>query len=184
VETPVEIAFTASGTSGTLEYKYYQRSGYQSGTLGNWQQLRDWSTDNSLTWFPYSEGNYVVVAYVSDDPGNGAFHQAGLSIETSGNSPNPIQITEFSTTIDYPQSSGVAISLETTATGGTGPLYYRYWCRKLPGGQWTEIRGYDSTSSSTWAPAEEGLYTVVVWVSDTQSATEYSIAGMTCTIGE
>ena len=84
----------------------------------------------------------------------------------------------------YPQSSGTAITLNTTATGGSGQLYYRYYYCKLPAGQWTEIREYSTDSNSTWTPTEEELYVVVAHVTDDNSGNKYSTAGMTCTIGE
>ncbi|MFH0812979.1 MAG: hypothetical protein V2A69_09100 [Pseudomonadota bacterium] len=46
------------------------------------------------------------------------------------------------------------------------------------------IREYSTTSSCTWTPAEDGLYTVVVWVTNDTSVSEPPIAGMTCTIGD
>jgi len=96
--------------------------------------LGGWVTNNSVTWTPATEDHYIIVAYITHDPNADTYHQAGLSIETSGNSANPIQIVNFSTDIDYPQASGTAITIDTTATGGSSPLYYRYYYRKLPAG--------------------------------------------------
>jgi len=184
VQTQVEITFTAQGDSGPLYYRYYQASGYQTQNYGNWQKLQDWTTDNSLTWFSFSDDHYILVVHVTDDTSSNNFHQAGLSIETSGNSSNPIQITGFTTGMNYPQSSGTAISFDTTASGGSGTLYYKYYYRKMPYGQWTEVRGYDANSASTWTPSEDGVYVVVVWVTDDPTGSTFSTAGITCTIGE
>ena len=142
------------------------------------------SSDNSFTWFPYSDDYYIIVVHVTDDTTSENYHQASLSIETSGNSANPIQIIIFTTNMNYPQSSGTAIALHTAATGGSGELYYRYYYRKLPDGQWTEIRGYDTNSTGIWTPPEDGLYVVVVHVTDDISGSIFSTAGMTCTIGQ
>jgi hypothetical protein len=183
-ETPVEIVFNAQGESENPYYRYYQASGYQTQNFGNWQRLKDWAMDNSLTWFPYDDDHYILVVHVTDDSSYARFHQAGLSIETSGNSANPIQITSFTTNITYPQSNGVAITLSTAATGGSGQLYYRYYCRKLPDGQWTELIAYNTTSTGIWTPAEDGWYVVVVHVTDNVAGNTFSTAGMTCTIGQ
>ncbi|MFH0813304.1 MAG: C13 family peptidase [Pseudomonadota bacterium] len=185
VNTPVTITFTAQGsTSGNLYYQYLLASGYQTQNYGNWQILKDYSNENFLTWSPTTDDHYVIVAYVAQEMNSQIFHQAGLSIETQGNSASPIQITELTTTMGYPQSTGTAITLDTTATGGNGQLYYKYWYCKGIGGTRNVIRDYSTSSSCTWTPNEDGFYTVVVWVSDNQSETEYSIAGMTCTIGD
>lgn len=51
------------------------------------------------------------------------------------------------------------------------------------GGAWYAIRDYTTQSSCTWTPAEDGFYTVVVWVTDDLSVAEPSIAGMNVAIG-
>ena len=180
----ITLTLEADGQESTLYYKYLVRSGYQTQNPGPWQIVQDWSTNNTLVWTPTAEGHYILIAYVSDDITGSSFHQAGITIETGGNSASPIQITDLTTDIDYPQSSGAAITIHTTATGGSDPLYYRYYYRKGVGGQWTEIKGYSADSNCTWTPTEDGLYVVVVHVTDDPSGNRFSIAGMTCTIGE
>jgi len=180
----VGITFTAQASSGTLSYRYYRATGFQTQNYGNWLLLKDWANDNNLTWMPNADDHYIIVGYVTNDPAYSNFHQAGLSIETSGNSANPIQISSFTTNITYPQSSGTAITLSTFATGGSGQLYYRYYYRKLPDGEWTEIIGYTITNTGTWTPPEDGWYVVVVHVTDDITGNTFSTAGMTCTIGE
>ena len=39
-----------------------------------------------------TDAYYTLVVHVTDDPTSSNYHQAGLSIETSGNRVNPIQI--------------------------------------------------------------------------------------------
>ena len=160
------------------------RRGYQTQSPGPWQLVQDWSTNNTLVWTPTTEEHYILIVYVSDDPTGSSYHQAGITIETSGNSANPIQITAFTTTMDYPQGSGTALTLNTTATGGSGPLSYRYYYSKGIGGQWVMIRDYAPSTSCTWTPTEESLYVVLVHVTDNPSGNTFSTAGMTCTIGE
>lgn len=178
----IELSLLADGQEDSLYYKYLVSSGYQTQNPGSWQLLQDWTLNNTLQWTPPAEGHYILIAYATDNPSGSSFHQAGLSIETSGNSTTPIQITELTTTMTYPQSSETAITITTTATGGNGPLYYKYWYCKGIGGAWNVIQDYSTSSLCTWTPTEEGLYTLVVWVTDDTSGSEYSIAGMTCTI--
>ncbi|MFH0813305.1 MAG: triple tyrosine motif-containing protein, partial [Pseudomonadota bacterium] len=180
----VEISFTTDSQGTPLYYQYWLASGYQTQHYGNWQMLKDWSPDNTLMWAPESDDHYVVVAYVTDDPSSNSFHQAGLCIETAENSANPIRITGLTSNIRYPQNRGVPITLNTTAIGGGSPLFYKYLYCKGIGGIWQIISDYSTESSCTWTPTEDGLYTVVVWVTDDTSVSEPSIAGMTCTIGD
>jgi len=180
----ITITLEATGQESTLYYKYLLRRGYQTQSPGPWQVVQDWSSSNTLVWTPTTEEHYILIAYVSDDTSGSSFHQAGITIETGGNSASPIQITDLTTNMDYPQTSEISINLDTTATGGSGPLYYRYYYRKGTTGQWIEIKGYSIESSSTWTPTEDGVYVVVVHVTDDPSGNKFSIAGMTCTIGE
>lgn len=179
----IQLTFSANGGGNTLYYQFWKARGYQTQNYGNWQLLNDWSMDNTLAWTPDADGHYVIVAYVSADTTNNIYHQAGLSIETQGNSSDPIQITSLTSNMNYPQSRCSGITLHTTATGGSGPLYYKYWYQKGVGGAWYAIRDYTTQSSCTWTPAEDGFYTVVVWVTDDLSVAEPSIAGMNVAIG-
>jgi hypothetical protein len=122
------------------------------------------------------------VAWVCDTPGNSEYHQAGLTIQTAGHGTNPIQITGMTTDVSFPQPAGTTVHLNTSATGGAGPLSYQYWYQ-LENGPWTIIRAWDTDSSATWTPPQAGRYIVVVWVSDDTSVTEPPLAGMHCTIG-
>ena len=123
----------------SVYYKWYSRSDIGTTNPGTWQELTNWSMDNhALTWSPESDNRYLVLAHVAETAESTTFHQAGLIFETQGNSANPIQIIAMTTDIAYPQSSGTPISLNTTATGGSGQLYYKYLYR-LGSGGWTEF---------------------------------------------
>ena len=178
-----QLTFTAVGRESTRYYKYWVASGYQTSDYGNWQLVKDWSFDTSVTWSPPGDGHYVLVAWVTDDPSSEIFQQAGLSVETRGNRPHPVVIKELTTDMSFPQSSGTMVTLTTKAAGGSGPLLYRYWYKK-EGGSWQMIRDYAASSSCSWTPAEDGGYTVVVWVTDDPSVGEPPIIGLTCTIGD
>jgi len=141
--------------------------------------------NNAITWSPESDNRYLVLAWVADTANSTNFHQAGLIFETQGNSANPIQITTMTTDMTYPQSRGTPINLNTTANGGSGQLYYKYFYR-LGSGGWNEIGGWSTNGSATWTPQQAGVYTIVVHVSDDNSVSSNPLnqAGMTCTIGE
>ena len=123
----VTITFPTSGVASPFArtfYKYWLWSGYQTPDFGNLQMLQDWSTA-SLLWTPMAEDHYAILAWATDNVNSGNFHQAGLSIETAGNSADPILITRLTSDISYPQTAGTAVNLNTTATGGSGTLYYK-----------------------------------------------------------
>jgi len=67
----VPITFTTYATSAggeTLYYKYWIIPDYCSPSYDTTWEIRDYSTDNTFTWTPTEEGNYVVAVYVTDEP--------------------------------------------------------------------------------------------------------------------
>jgi len=185
----ITLTFTPASTTASVLYRYWVASGYQTPSYGNWQMLKDWSTDTTLTWTPPSDDNYVVVVHVAQSWNRENFQQAGLTIETRGNSANPIQITGLTTDLHYPQPVNSPIHLDVFTEGRNAlsrasQLYYKYLYCKGIGGTWNVIQDYSTSSTCTWTPTETGPYTLVVWVTDDPSGEKYALAGMTCTIGE
>ena len=97
------------------------------------------------------------------------------------------EITGMTTTIADPHPSGNPITLDTTAAGGSGQLYYRYFYRLgTSGPDWIPLGPWNTTGNGTWTPTGNGLYTIVVHVSNDNTVESNPLvqAGMTCTIGE
>ena len=186
----IDMTITTTNTAGSYYCKYFARPGYQSGSPGFWQMVKDWSADNTLRWTPGTDSHYLVVGYVTDDAAyltddsfSNIYHQVGFTVDTSSSSANPIQITGMTSDLVYPHSSGTAVTFTTTASGGSGTLYYQYWYR-VGRGTWTMAKDYADTAACTITPSGDGLYTVLVRVTrHNPSGTSYSTAGMTCSIG-
>ena len=181
----VQITFTP-GTQSDVYYQWYAKSGIGTSTPGGWQMLADWSVNNNvIAWSPTSDNRYLVLAHVAATANSAFFHQIGLTFETRGNSPNPIQITKMTTNLAYPQPRGTPITLNTAASGGKGQLFYKYFYRFENGG-WNDLGGWSPNSSATWNPSQEGRYTIVVHVSadNSKPSNPLNQAGMTCTIGK
>ena len=182
-----EVGITLTATMHTnVFYRWYARAGFGTQNPGNWQALEaDWSTSNSIVWTPESDNRHVVLAWIGDATNRTSRYQAGLTFETEGNSLSPIQITGMTTDMIYPQPSGIPINLATTAAGGSGPIYFKYFY-KPEHGSWTALGAWSTSSSATWTPSQDGLYTIVVHISDDESVSSnpFNQAGMTCTIGD
>jgi len=64
------IMFTTQATSAggeILYYKYWIVPDYCSPNFDTTAEMRDYSTDNTFTWTPTEEGNYVVTVWVTDE---------------------------------------------------------------------------------------------------------------------
>jgi hypothetical protein len=181
----VQITFVPC-TQSDICYRWYSRAGIGTANQGSWQLLADWSTNtNVVNWSPSSNNRYLVLAHVAESAASTAVHQIGLTFETQAYGANPIQITGMTTSMADPQPSGTPITLNTTAAGGSGPLYYKYFFRAGTGG-WSALAGWNTNSNTSLTPPSAGEYTIVVHVSDNPSVASNPLtqAGMTCTIGE
>jgi len=178
VITPLTVTVAAQG-SGNLQYRFFTGSGYGS----TWSEIQPWSEDNSLTFTPANEDNTVILAWISDNPAGGEYHQAGFSVTTSGHPDSDVVITTFTIDLTFPQPKGTPIHLTAQAVGHE-TVYYKFWyfdCNR-----WVVIQDWSPNQSATWTAAHAGTYTLLVWASTTpdDNIPNRPIAGITCTIGE
>jgi len=149
-----------------------------------WRTLADWELFNdSVTCSPPTENRYVVLAHAAEAGETNDFHQGGFLLETQGNSARPIQIREFTTDLDYPQHTGTPITLNATAGGGSGQIYFKFFYRLNLGG-WTAVGDWTEDGQDTWTPQQVGFYTIVVHISEDNTVVNnpLSQAGMTFAI--
>ncbi|MGM9979553.1 MAG: hypothetical protein ACI33J_12195, partial [Clostridium sp.] len=64
VKTAVTFTTKVSGTTGTVQYKYYR---YLNGNYGI---IKDWSTNSSIAIAPSTAGTYDIYVAVKDSSGN------------------------------------------------------------------------------------------------------------------
>ena len=64
VGTEIKLTARATGVTGTANYKYYR---YLNGV---YEQIKDWSVDNTATIVPSTEGTYDLWVAVKDEKGN------------------------------------------------------------------------------------------------------------------
>ena len=176
VNTPITLTVSAQGT-GTISYRFYVGSQYGA----PWTEVQPWSINNSYTYTPTSEGNYVFVAHITDDPASGSFHQAGFSFATSGHSEAGVVIYNLSTNIGFPHTAGTPINLAAQAYG-TGTIYYKFWYKDDTG--WHVLQEWSENNSANWTPTQAGTYIIVVWANTTadDNIPNRPIAGFTFTV--
>jgi len=180
VGTAVKFTAQTEGDGTPLSYKFWVASGYGTQSYGNWQVIQEYSANNACTWTPLTEGNYVVVAWVADDPASQNYQQVGMSLNTRGFSSQPIQILNLTSTTNHPVQVGAPITFTSQVSGGGGPIEFQYWI--YDGAQWQSIQAYSTTNTCTWTPRQAGSYIIVVWVSDTQATQDPPLAGWTLSV--
>jgi len=177
VNTPITITVSAQGT-GTINYRFYVGSQYGA----PWTEVQPWSANNSCTYTPTSEGNYVFVGHITDNPGSGGVHQAGFSCATSGHSEAGVVIYNLSTNIGFPHNVGTPINL-TAQAYATGTIYYKFWYKDDTG--WHVLQEWSENNGANWTPTQAGTYIIVVWANTTadDNIPNRPIAGFTFTVG-
>jgi hypothetical protein len=83
----------------------------------------------------------------------------------------PLAVTRLTTTRPSPQVAGTAITVATTATGGTAPYAYKFWVLSdtTP---WTMVRTWSTSATFVWTPPTSGNYQVAVWVRSATSTVD------------
>jgi hypothetical protein len=186
LDDTVGITINTTGEITPLYYRIWRLTQYGIPGGGSWQRVtEDWSENNRAQWIPESHDNSVVVGHITNDTTRGIVQQAGLTIETSGNSANTVQITSFTAAnLGSPHAPGTPVTFTTEASGGTGPLSFEYWQREGVGGSWSRIQNYSLDNTCEWNPAKAGVFTVVGKATDDTTMQFPPQAGMTCIIGE
>jgi len=178
VITPLTVTVSAQG-SGNLQYRFFEGSAYGS----TWREVQHWSVSNSLTYTPSVDDNVVILAWISDDPAGGRYHQAGFSLATPGHPDSQLVITAFTTDLTFPQPKGTPIHL-TAQAAGHDTIYYKFWYYDCS--RWAVIQDWSVAESATWIAPHAGTYTLVAWAGTApdDAVPNRPIAGITCTIGE
>lgn len=120
----VPITFTTQAlSSGTqpLYYKYWIIPEYCSPNYDTRWEMRDYSTDNTFTWTPTEEGNYVVAVYVTDilEDVCPSVARVSIAVFLQGN----LQLTVVdATNADPIQGATVEIGGQTPTTGQDGTV--------------------------------------------------------------
>jgi len=165
---------TATGSSTGCTNPLYQF--WRASPGGNWQIVQPYSTSPTLTWNTTGEGAgaYSLSVWVRDASGSGAFGNSSGRWDAYASGQYSLTTTPCSaaTVSASPVSSttvGTTVTLTATATGCPN-AQYQFWMAG-PGGTWSIVQPYSTSSTFTWntAGASAGTYGISVWVRDASS---------------
>jgi len=178
IDTPLTLTIATDGP-GVLYYRFFAGTNYGA----PWSEIQTWSSDNSCTYTPASEANYVVVAHISDTANGGRYHQAGFSFATSGHAEAGVVMTSLTGNLGFPQTAGTPITLTAQAVG-SGAIQYKFWYKDESG--WHIIQNWSENNTAAWTPTQAGTYIIVVWANTTpdDSIPNRPVAGFTFTVDE
>ena len=165
----VPITFTAQATGGTapLQYQFWL---YREGS--GWSVVQPYSSFNTYTWFPVA-GTYAFQVWVRGTGSTAQYEDwRSSNFFTVGSS--PVKISNLRVNRTFPAATSTPITWTATASGGSGPLDYKFWLFSTITG-WSVLQDWSATSHVTWTPgvAYGGQHALQVWVRSRGSAAQY-----------
>jgi hypothetical protein len=169
--TQVTLSATASGCPNPVYQFWVLPPG------GSWTIVQAYSPSSTATWNTTGlpTGTYQFDAWAKQS-GSGASWEAHVS-------PNPtytLQTGAACTGVTWnapspasPQAPGAQVTLSGTAAGCPNPQYQFYILP--PGGSWTILQAYGSSSTALWSTggAATGTYQFDIWVRQNGSTAQY-----------
>jgi hypothetical protein len=161
VGTTISWTAAASGGVAPLQYQWWVYDG------ASWSS-QPWSTANTFSWRPATEGSsHRVAVWVRSAGSTGG---ADASVEswftiTSATIPAPAARTTgvtLSANLRAPQRPNTTVVWTATPRGGASPHQYQWWV--FDGNDWTS-QPWTTSNTFTWKPAVANPhYRVAVWV--------------------
>ena len=112
----------------------------------------NWS--RSLTLGP---GVNTVTVVARDNSVN----QNATTVQIAVNYYQTLSVTGLTADKASPQPGGTSINFTATASGGIGPIQYKWWL--LKGGVWSVVKDWSTSNSYSWPAGVGGNYRIGVW---------------------
>jgi hypothetical protein len=156
---PITWTAEAAGGPGALQFEFRRRTG-----SGSFATVQAWGSSNRYTWTPTTTGTFTLEvrvrrtgATVPEDTLTGSQFQIANSM--------PASVTIESSS-GPTVGTGSPVTWTAKATGGPGPLQYKFWLYEVAKDAWTVLRDWNAANSVSWTPGQVdgGQYNVQVWV--------------------
>ncbi len=160
------VTWTALATGGTppLAYQFFARR-LEDG--GGFQVVQPWGPSAAVTFAPPLAGTYEIAVWVRS-AGGSAPETGGVAAAfafTAASAPPPVTLQSLTPDRTSPQLAGTAVTWTALATGGTPPLAYQFFVRRLEdGGGFQAVQPWGPSAAVTLAPTLAGTYEVAVWI--------------------
>lgn len=158
---PIEVTVDTTGTTAGLQYKFvWQRDGWQE-----WGVLREFSTENTVTWIPESEGKYELIVDILDRDGECETQKICYEIKQ-----HPWKYIGIETDKKSPQQKyGDPIYITTNTEGDNKHLKYKFVWQKDNWKEWGVLQDFSLKNQTVWNPRETGNYEIIVDILDDNS---------------
>lgn len=155
------ITWTAQPVGGTapLSYKWWLWDGT------TWRVLRDWGSSATYAWTPTSSNaGYRVGVWVRSMGATSDVDEANVSQPFAITATVAARVSAVSLTADRtsPQPSGTTVVWTARATGGAGPLSYKWLVHD--GLTWRAVTDWTQANEWAWTPTQPNeAFRIGVW---------------------
>ena len=163
--TAIRLTATAAGVTGSAQFRFL----LYDQTLQRWSVLREYSASNSVEWIPNLVGRYSVQVWVRGAASTAAW-DAWKGFGPFDVISAPPVISGIQADRYFPLTLGHPVVFTAAASGGTGPLRYKFYLYETATGKWSVLRDYATSSTASWTPPRTGRYSMQVWVRNAGSS--------------
>ena len=161
----INITGKVSGGCGNIQYALLN---------GN-SVLKNYSSNNKLSYKFTKSGNYKIVVKAKDSRGAVSAKTFNVTVKYVP----PQNMSEISTTtVRY----GDEVRFYLKSQGGNAPYYYKITYRKKGQSEWTVFQDYTTAAPKTFKPSRIGDYEIVIKLKDDFGNTSRKTFNLTVTI--
>ena len=156
----VQCSATTTGGSGTIQYQF-SCSPVDS---QSWTTIRSYSTENTYSYSPQTEGTYYIKVTAKDSSGATATSTSKITVYPELECEVKLNTSEL--------VLGNSVSITADASGAVSPYKYAFYVQKSGSSTLTTINDFSTTKTVSYKPESVGTYNISVKV---QSSTGYTI---------
>jgi hypothetical protein len=168
--TPVSWTARAAGGPGPLQYEFLR---YRASTR-TWAIVQPYGPSNTFSWTPQHSdaGTYSVLAFVRRQGSAALYEALAVSTPMQVSSSSPPVVTGITSSDGTEVGTDIPVTWTVAATGGAGPLQYRFWLYNASRDVFSLLQDYSPSNKVTWTPrtTDTGSYILHVWVKSASSA--------------
>lgn len=166
VGKPVTWTAWAASKRGAVEYQFWML------TNGTWSTVQPFSAQNKFTWTPgWNDLGPHTLQVWARTAGSPASYEAWVATPTFTVNASPIQLTSNT---EFPVPPSTQVTWTAAVAGASGvTLEYKFWVFNPATASWSPFRDWNPSNRAVWTPADEGNYSVQVWVRRVGAAVNY-----------